>query len=301
MEKLTAKTPLDLIAFTPLAIGFTPTESVAMLTFGPVSFHARVDLGLDQVGQEGVAGALVEPCVRHGVTGVVFVIYTEADIDAARSQFSILYDRFTGADINVIDGLLVSGGRWESFTSGHSGDADISTHPFTVQGIADGRVTAPSREALGELIAMRDTLTSVPAIDQGTDLTSLHIALINMIERRAAEGRFTDDELGTMLASLDVDDLRDTVIKFLARNYTGRSRAFAALFVDAAARAPRTLRARALSVHAFAAYLSGDGASAWISADAATAIDPHNSLADIVSALLTQATPPAEAARIFQS
>lgn len=298
MNKLTAKTPLDLIAFTPLAIGFTPTESVAMLTFGPVSFHARVDLGLDLVDQEGVAGALVEPCERHGVTGVVFVIYTETDVDAARSQFGILYDRFTGADINVIEGLLVSGGRWLSYTSGHGGDADISTHPFTVQGIADGRVTAPSRDALRDLIAMRDTLTSVPAIDQSTDLTSLHIALIDMIERRAGD-RFTDDELGTMLASLDVDDLRDTVIKFLARNYTGRSREFAALFVDAAARAPRTLRARALSVHAFAAYLSGDGASAWISADAATALDPHNSLADIVSALLTQAMPPADAARIF--
>ncbi|WP_370237796.1 DUF4192 family protein, partial [Nocardioides sp.] len=40
-----ARTPEDLLATVPLVLGFTPEESVVMLTFGaPRSFHARIEM-----------------------------------------------------------------------------------------------------------------------------------------------------------------------------------------------------------------------------------------------------------------
>ena len=45
---MTARCPEDLLAMVPVTLGFTPTDSVAMLTFGAVHpFHARVDLPSD--------------------------------------------------------------------------------------------------------------------------------------------------------------------------------------------------------------------------------------------------------------
>ena len=42
---LTAKSPEDVLAMVPVVLGFTPTDSLVMLTFGAASpFHARVDL-----------------------------------------------------------------------------------------------------------------------------------------------------------------------------------------------------------------------------------------------------------------
>ena len=42
---LTARTPEDILAVVPVVLGFEPTESLVMLTFGSdPPFHARVDL-----------------------------------------------------------------------------------------------------------------------------------------------------------------------------------------------------------------------------------------------------------------
>jgi hypothetical protein len=42
---LTARTPEDVLAVVPVVLGFEPTESLVMLTFGSdPPFHARVDL-----------------------------------------------------------------------------------------------------------------------------------------------------------------------------------------------------------------------------------------------------------------
>ena len=53
---LTARTPEDVLAVVPVVLGFEPTESMVMLTFGSdPPFHARVDLPdrADDVGRDG--------------------------------------------------------------------------------------------------------------------------------------------------------------------------------------------------------------------------------------------------------
>ena len=43
-HRMTARSPEDLFALAPIALGFHPEESLVMLTFGRTAFHARIDL-----------------------------------------------------------------------------------------------------------------------------------------------------------------------------------------------------------------------------------------------------------------
>src|ERR1700712_6060955 len=55
-----ARSPVDLVALVPMVLGFHPSDSVVLLTFGPPggSFHARVDLPVSAAAQEEVADVL---------------------------------------------------------------------------------------------------------------------------------------------------------------------------------------------------------------------------------------------------
>ncbi|MGA9745950.1 MAG: DUF4192 family protein, partial [Nocardioides sp.] len=65
---LVARCPEDLLAMVPIVIGFAPTDSVVMLTFGATHpFHARVDLPEGPAEVEELVHALLEPAERNGV------------------------------------------------------------------------------------------------------------------------------------------------------------------------------------------------------------------------------------------
>ena len=72
-----ARTPHDLVNLVPHALGFEPTNSIVMMTFGPKSFHARVDIPFDAPGRREVAEALVVPVKQHGVERVILLAYTD--------------------------------------------------------------------------------------------------------------------------------------------------------------------------------------------------------------------------------
>ena len=79
----TARTPDDVLAMVPVVLGFVPSESVAMLTFGAARpFHARVDLPTRPAEVPEVVQALLEPARRHRVRRAVFIVYA-ADARAA--------------------------------------------------------------------------------------------------------------------------------------------------------------------------------------------------------------------------
>jgi hypothetical protein len=69
-----ARTPEDLLATVPLVLGFTPEESVVMLTFGaPRCFHARIEMPTLVEEVMPMIESLVEPALRHGVRRVVLL------------------------------------------------------------------------------------------------------------------------------------------------------------------------------------------------------------------------------------
>ena len=96
----------------PVVLGFTPEESVVMLTFGaPRSFHARIEMPTLAEEVMPMIDSLVEPALRHGVRRVVLLgFHPHASWTA--DVLRMLVGAFTHHDIDVVTCLRAHGGRW---------------------------------------------------------------------------------------------------------------------------------------------------------------------------------------------
>ena len=294
--RLLARTPEDLVAFVPLAVGFVPERSAVLLSVGgPGSPHARVDLPEDPGDVDLVVEALLRPARLHGPRAVAFVIYDD-DTTVADEAAWTLRDAFVEEGIEVVDVLRVHDARWYAVLPGHPGPAydgvpfDLSAHPFSVRAVVDGRVTHDSRAAL------RATLDPLP---HAVELTAALLAdaepaplgsLRGLVERHlAARTTFTPDELATVAVTITSGPRRDEVWAWQDRAH---SRQAVELWSDAVRRLPRSHVAAPAAVLAFAAWLAGDGALAWCAVDRSVEAQPDHSLAGLVAGLLDSATSP---------
>jgi hypothetical protein len=294
---LVARTPEDLLAFVPVALGFTPHCSVAMLTFGESSsFHARVDLPANADDVDEVVDALLRPCLRHRVRQVVFVVYDDDTVVADESAWS-LHEAFTEHGIEVIDVLRVHDGRWFAVLPGRGPGAydgvafDTGAHPFTARAVFDGRVTRASREEL------RATLDPVPAAVAETaallatsppPLTGGEVRDLVEVHTQASTICPTD-VLVPLAQALRDPGVRDEAWCGLSR---GVARAHVDLWSDVVRRVPDELVPGPAAVLAVAAWLAGDGALAWCAVERCRTVDPDHSLARLVADLLDEACPP---------
>lgn len=298
---LTARSPEDLLALVPLVLGFHPTESLVMLTFGPDrgAFHARVDLpGRDEI--DGVVDLLLSAALRNRIDRVVFVLYTD-DADAAFEIAPLLVSAFVAEQIGVIDLLRTDGTRWFPLAGGpdHEGTAyDVSAHPFTAQGVYDGAVTQPTRLALAEsLVGPVDEVAQVEAeiparLGRVPDLQRTAEArwLVDLIGRCTSsdESPVAGELARLVVAVLDVE-LRD--VAWTHMNHAN-ARAHVELWSDVVRRTPDDFVAAPATLLAFAAWLTGQGALAWCALDRVHDVDPAYSLAELVAGALTAAMPP---------
>ncbi len=75
---ITARSPDDLLAAVPVLIGFTPEDSIAMLTLGTHGcFHARIDLPTSERHWDEVIAMLLDPVLDHEVDQVAFIFYAK--------------------------------------------------------------------------------------------------------------------------------------------------------------------------------------------------------------------------------
>ena len=108
----TARTPEDVLALVPVVLGFTPQDSVAMLTFGARRpFHARVDLPTGSADLAEMTEALLAPSRQHHVRRVLFVVYTDSG-PLARRAARCLVGAFEDAGIDVVEALRTDGRCW---------------------------------------------------------------------------------------------------------------------------------------------------------------------------------------------
>jgi Domain of unknown function (DUF4192) len=289
---LTTRTPEDVLAVLPVVLGFEPSESVAMLTFGgDETFHARVDLPPPEQAHEAVR-QLLEPALQHHVARVLFVVYAD-DGPAARAVLTRLRRTFRRAGIDVVEVLRAHDGRW--FAPGRPGAPaagvpyDIGGHLFRAQAVVDGivvhgsraeleAVLQPSQEAVGEVArAVRRAVPSPPG------------EIADLVDVRLDAGRFTAVELARVLLGLLETQGRDAAWATITREVAARH---VRLWTDAVQRAPDDLVAGPAAVLALAAWLAGHGALAWCAVDRCQAVDPDNTLARLVADLLTHAVSP---------
>ena len=174
---LRARSPKDLLAVARVVLGFEPADSVVMLTTGAVdAFHARVDLPDRADGVEGLtalAEVLLSPARRHAARTVVLVLFS-ADHRWARRVARTITQRIRHAGIECLPAVRAHAGRWHPLDEGVRGiddvgvPYDVSTHPFVVSAVLEGRVIHGSREELAAtLLPDPDAVAHVEAARAG--------------------------------------------------------------------------------------------------------------------------------------
>jgi hypothetical protein len=299
---LTARGPEDLLAAVPVVLGFRPSDSVVMLTFGGRHcFGARVDLP-EARAPAGVIDELVDtvlvPAVEHGADRVAFVVYTPDAVLAARVARRLLRP-FRRAGIGVVDVLRADGGRWTSVPARSDRREeplrpyDDRTHPFAAQAVFDGRVTHPSRDDLRAGLAVdpdlrRRTVTALLALPPpGPDE---HAVVLALLERCVTDTRLPDDvEAARVLRVVTTVEVRDAAL-FAVTGDDAATRVdlWSSLLRRAApAQVPDTA-----AVTAFCAWQAGHGALAWCALDRCFEVEPGHSLGLALAECLVRAVPP---------
>jgi hypothetical protein len=284
---LTFRTPEDVLAAVPVLLGFEPSESVVMLTFGGrETFHARVDLPPPDELDEAV-DLLLPPALAHGVVSVLLLVYS-ARHELAREMLARLEQAFGAAGVRVSYSLRADGVHW--FLPGSPGvPYDVGAHPFRVQSVLEGHVVSGSRE---ELAARLDPTAGVAAVEEARGRVVAYDAtevVATVWQALARDSRFGDEDLAGVLLGLRDRAVRDAAWCSMTRDDAA---AHVALWTDAVQRSPDDLVAAPAAVLGIAAWLAGNGALAWCAVDRCVADDPDNSLAGLVSELLDRAVPP---------
>ncbi|GAB3033836.1 hypothetical protein GCM10011376_30050 [Nocardioides flavus (ex Wang et al. 2016)] len=295
---LRARTPDDIAAFVPLALGFVPERSVVVIGVGsPGGMSARVDLPHDPDDVDDVVEALLRPARRNGVRDVVVVIYDD-DTTVADEAAWALHEELTAAGILVHEVLRVHDDHWYAVLPGaplaaYRGVAFTrSEHPFTAQGVFDGRVTHTSREALRA--TLDPDVAGVRATEAALEGASALAAgaLGRLVRDHVDHGtRFSCGELAAVALTVPSGARRDEAWAWLSRDEARRA---VDLWTDAVRRLPATHVAAPAAVLAFAAWLLGDGALAWCAVDRCRDAEPEQSLGTLVAQLLESATSPDE-------
>jgi hypothetical protein len=227
--KFTVREPVDFIALAPVVLGFQPTHSLVMMTID--SFHARIDVP-DHSDVMTAVSALLEPAKKHNVNRVAFIIFDEGDHPALRMA---LKAEFSRQHIEILAALHVVDGAYREFF-GEWKPLDLSDHPLTLEAMFQDR--APQH-------ASRDDLK----------------------EYVKPCGADVSDEVTRAVATLALVGISDVVI--------GIKRETARESVKLWTEALRGCESGAEAVSdvavvlAFSAWLSGDGALAWVALDQA--------------------------------
>ena len=311
---LTARTPEDLLALVPFLLGFVPSRSLVMLTFGPRPFHARIDLPepRDRAALDSMVDALVEPAHRHGVERVVAVVYSE-DPTLTRHVVRALERGLERVGIGLLEGLRCHDERWWP-ARGRRPDArpdgvpvDLTTHPFTAEAVLDGRVTLGSRDELAASIAHvaeedADALFEAHVESAAEELLHLDheeeaAEAVELVEFLVGEGRAPRDATLAWLAlALGHRDTATAIWQCTCPPGGGEvsPREEVAWWSAVLRRTPAPFRAGPAALLAWAAWRCGHGALAWCAVDAALAEPGGHPLASVVADLLERAVSPHE-------
>lgn len=316
---LTVRTTEDLLAVVPVVLGFTPSDSVAMLTFGaPRAFHARIDLpppGAPPGGEEvaELVESLLDPARRHRVRGVALVLYT-ADVRLARTVARALRQGFESAAVTVVDLVRTHDERWWPAQGPRSGSPalgvayDNISHPFTLRSVLEGRVVLPSRDTLvaglrplpDVVEAVRVARRALPeragcplGCPRGCEAESAWVG--GLVSAQVVAGTVPSvEEVARLSTALGCLEVRDAACALgppeCGQGVEGRR--LVDWWSEVVRRTPPEAVAPAASLLALAAWHCGHGALAWCAVDVARASAPDYRLAALVAALLEGAVPP---------
>lgn len=334
MTTFIARTPTDLLAVVPPALGFHPEQSVVLLTFGhhpelTSGFHVRLDLPVGDEARAEVTAMLRDLVVRKGVGQAAVVLYTD-DPGAATAFCDVLVPALVGVGTEIVDLIRVHDGRYYPVGEDDPGTPyDLDGHPLTIEHADSGREIQSSRAALAATLlgrASADTVEVRAAADRAADqlLTAGARAAAETSGRRpslvralsdelAVQGRWLQERIRSALGAPDELSATDAgrivvlvaleVLREVAWAEIDRAGSLAHLNLwrSLVRRAPAELRSGPAALLAFAAWLDGQGALAWCALELCFADSPDDPLGQYVATLLESATPPTVWTPILES
>ncbi len=294
----------DLLNTLPTLFGFRPEESlVAVSTRGPrrrFGFRLRVDIPHPEDVDE-LAEIVVGHLDRHGAEGAIFLAVTQQQA-VARDLLAAIEARLPPIDLIVA--VRADGERYWSDEPGFPPDGipyETSDHHLAVvQAIAAGQQILPDRQALVDRFAavtqprrgwleraadevLRQVVPLLVRTPEG-DITALGMRQVQpILDRGLAGERLTDEEVTRFSVWMSTVPVRDEVwgqitaetADDMLRLLTLVSRSVVPPFEPAV-----------LSLTAFAAWLTGDGAQSLIAVERALRADQTYSMARLMLQML---------------
>jgi hypothetical protein len=322
-ETARISSPADLVQAVPYLLGFAPRESLVLvgLRAGLLVVTARLDLA-DVAGDEAVLARTVEAMVNAGVDSILAAAYTDAArslaggeaagwwaplADAVRTEAQLL-------GCEVLDVLLVAGGRWRSLWCHEPGccvpdGRPLPTAPsaFATAATVAGMVALPDREALaavlapagdaeraevGEAIAEAENEVVRALLDGHGERHRRSVKRALFAAARSSHAPrwspVSNAEVARFAVALTDREQRDAAwLAIEGSRLDGRP-----LWREIARRAPAPYDAAAAFLYGWAAWRSGDGASARIAAQRAIDSDADYTMADLLLAALSHGLDP---------
>ncbi len=306
--------PGDLIAAVPHLLGFHPSDSIVVLVVRDhdVTMTLRVDLPPPGVPHR-VTDQLTAPLARcRGDDAVVVVIGGGAGDPPEDLPHDTLVDELDdalhAADVPLLLAVwtraTAMGERWFDYhDAGTTGTVpDPSSTVLAAASAADGHVTYPSREAMGDLLApdppealsRRTALLNRLAADDPHPedvVPGRHRDLVHAEVLRAASRKrpLTDEEVADLAHALSNPLTRDAS---LAHCIGEHARSAEVLWIELTRACPAPERAEPATLLAFSAYIKGNGAMAFMALDRAEEANPAHRLTRLLRAALKAGLPP---------
>jgi Domain of unknown function (DUF4192) len=327
---LRVRNPGDLIEAIPYLLGFHPRDSLVIVGLAGtrVSITARVDL--DDLCEAGMLAGTLRVLANGESTSAIAAIFDEptADLRAPalphRNLIDALAVRTGERGVELIDAVLVAGGRWWSYHCADDGccppegrelpgDASPSRAAATYAGL----VALADRNELAALLDPDDSAQRAalePAIAEHENLAAAAVVggyaqrrlrsvkrAIFAAARDADEslfpgdgGALPDDELCRFAVALSETPIRDAVwLAVDQQRLDGR-----ALWRQIARRVPPPYDAAPLFLFGWASWRDGNGAAAGIAAERAVASDPEYTAAELLLGALAHGLDPHRTPRL---
>jgi hypothetical protein len=302
--------PSALIAAIPAVLGFTPQNSLVLVSVddGEVGAVLRIDLSQDLISDLGGGlGRLAEVAAAARPEGVIAIIVDAAGAacpmcnEEHRQLCDSLGVALSGHGIELWAAHIVdtvgAGGQWHCADGcGSRGRVDDPmASPVTVAAVLDGRRLYASRAELQAVIAVEhtagtaalaDTVKQLLAEDQvrrrdDPDACARRDvrAALDAAARVAVGDPLAEAEIAVLAAALTDIQVRDTLYALAVGESAGAAES---LWAVLSRKLPEPWRVEPLVLLAFHAYARGDGPLAGVSLEAALRCDPSHRMAGML-------------------
>ncbi len=311
----------EMLGALPVLFGFQPQESLVVVVLeGPrqrMGFGLRLDLPPSE--HCDAAACQVADVVRAQAGRAVLLVALTRDADRADALVAACTDRLTLDGVLIVDAVRCDGRRYWCYgcvdprcCPPEGRPYDINTSAALAQAVLEGVEVLPDRSALAARLApvtgatrtrMQAATTrvvaditslsdDVPEEERTRVLSRAGVDRVKPILARAATDPMeclTDLEVAQLSVWCSLIVVRDVAWAQMTRD--DAEHAFA-LWSQVARRVLPPFEPAVLSLAGFAAWLKGDGASAWCAVERAEAADPDYSMMRLLRETLLRAVPP---------